>query len=123
MRKKISMLKADIINQELLLTPESDADLSELTPKGQMLVDSDGASFIYIMENKDDYTYISLPEPIWANIKAAMADNIPAVLAQGDKKIELEGLYEELSYLIENIKGNSNYGEDFVSKVEQVFLS
>jgi hypothetical protein len=121
MREKIAIKEADIINQELVLKTETAVDLAELTPKGQMLVDSDGAAFIYIMENKDDYTYISLPEPIWANLKEAMAQTLPAVLISGGKKLELTGIHEELAYLIDNIQGNSNYGEEFVSRVEKAF--
>lgn len=122
MREKITIQEADIINQELILKSESAVHLDELIPKEQMLVDSDGAAFIYIAENKDEYTYISLPEAVWENLKTAMADKLPAILAIGDKKLELAGIYEELAYLVENIQGNSNYGEEFVARVEQVFL-
>ncbi|RFU64115.1 UPF0738 family protein [Peribacillus glennii] len=123
MREKLTIQETEIMNEELILKTSSGADVAGLTPKGQMLVDSDGASFIYIMENEDDYTYISLPEAVWPKLKAAMADKIPAFLSERDNKIELEGIYEELAYLIDNIQGNSNYGEEFVSRVEQVFLS
>ncbi|MEH7508774.1 hypothetical protein [Priestia megaterium] len=36
--------------------------------------------------------------------------------------IELSAVKEELSYLISNIEGNVNYGDEMVARVEEVFL-
>ncbi|MCI4060283.1 hypothetical protein MMK25_31610, partial [Bacillus cereus] len=36
--------------------------------------------------------------------------------------MELEGLKEEVEYLVEIIVGNANYGEELVTAVEKVFL-
>ena len=38
-------------------------------PSGQMLVDSAGFSFVYLLENEDTYTYISVPETFWKELK------------------------------------------------------
>ncbi|RFU63060.1 hypothetical protein [Bacillus sp. V59.32b] len=122
MKERITINEADIINNELVLKTGDSIDLSKLTPKEQLLVDSDGIAFIYITENHDDYTYISLPEIIWPALKEAWSRKLPAVVTSDNKKLELTEIFEELAYLIDNIQGNGNYGEEFVSKVEQTFL-
>jgi hypothetical protein len=122
MKRKITIKEANIMNEELLLKTEGTVNLAGLAPKQQVLVDSAGVAFIYITENNEAYTYISLPEVIWPQLKDAMEKKLAAVLTAGDKKLELTGIYEELAYLIDNIQGNSNYGEEFVSKVERIFL-
>ena len=87
-----------------------------------MLVDSDNLSFIYLLEKDDHYTYIAIPDTVWNDIKNVITLNpIPVVLTNGSEEIQLTQFREELTYLIENIKGNSNYGEMMVSKVEVVF--
>jgi hypothetical protein len=86
-----------------------------------MLVDSDGCSFIYLLENADTYTYISIPEIVWNDLKTAVSKNLPVIVTNGSERIFLTNFQEELNYLIENIKGNSNYGEEMVNKVETVF--
>ena len=98
-------------------------EIAHLLPKEQVIVDSDNVSFIYLAENAESYTYIFLPETIWASLKQAMEERLPVMLKSGDKKLELPGIYEELTYLIDNIEGNGNYGESFVAKVEQMFIS
>jgi hypothetical protein len=35
--------------------------------------------------------------------------------------IELTDIHDELSYLLENIKGNANYGEEMEKKVVETF--
>lgn len=122
MKVRIAITEAGIIDNHLVVKTAEPVDLSSLTPKGQVLVDSDGAAFIYITENQDEYTYISLPESIWPTLKDAWGRKVPVILAADNKKLELTGLFDELAYLIDNIQGNGNYGEEFVSKVEQTFL-
>jgi hypothetical protein len=38
-----------------------------------------------------------------------------------DEQLELTNFYEELTELINNIRGNSNYGAEMVTKVEEIF--
>ena len=35
--------------------------------------------------------------------------------------LKLEQFDQELDYILSNIKGNSNYGKDFVAEVEKTF--
>jgi hypothetical protein len=122
MREKIQITSAEFVEGKLELTSEQPVFAAELMPKNHVLVDSDGASFIYIAENKENYTYIALPEGIWDELKRTMETKNPVMLKAEDTSLELKGIHEELAYLIDNIQGNLNYGEEFVSKVERVFL-
>ncbi|PLR78809.1 hypothetical protein CU633_03170 [Bacillus sp. V3-13] len=121
MKKRIKIEKAFISENELILEGDFPAPLSELTAVGQMLVDSDQFAFIYLTEMNDDYTYIELPESIWPEIKKALDAEYPVYAAGGGERLLLEQFHDELSYLIENIKGNSNYGEEMVEKVDNAF--
>jgi hypothetical protein len=122
MRQKMIINDSQIEENQLILKTDSQIDLSLMVPNNQMLVDSDGAAFIYITEDNEDYTYIALPESVWEHLKQAMEAELPVFLVSGDSRLELTGIYEELAYLIANIEGNSNYGEEFVSKVEKIFI-
>lgn len=122
MSQRILITEAKNENNELLLITESAADIEGLAATGQMLVDSDQLAFIYIVENEGGYQYISIPQNTWAAIQDGMVARASAYLtASNDSKLKLEGFFEEMEYLISNIKGNSNYGEEMVAKVEQVF--
>ena len=94
----------------------------EMKPMGQMLVDSDQLSFIYVVDKDDDYTYISIPESTWPKLKNALENSAEVYITDQKDQTLLTDFHEELSYLIENIKGNSNYGEAMVEKVEALFV-
>ncbi|MCQ6274297.1 hypothetical protein JMM81_04810 [Bacillus sp. V3B] len=115
---KNALIKNDT---ELQLEIDSSHKLIDLRASGQILVDSDGFSFIYLLENDNTYTYISIPETVWHDLKTAVSNNLPVIVTNGSDQILLTGFQEELTYLVENIKGNSNYGEEMVNKVEAVF--
>lgn len=121
MREKIKIIKSEVINNQLLLEVHEDVLLNELKATGQMLVDSDHSSFVYLAEKDDDYTYIVLDEMSWSNMKIALENVLPVLLKNGNGQLELFGFCDELSYLISNIKGNSNYGEEMAGKVEVAF--
>lgn len=124
MSQRIFITEAKNENKELLLITESAADIAGLSATGQMLVDSDQLAFIYIVENEESYQYISIPENTWPAVQDGLAAGAAAYLtASDDTKLKLEGFFEEMEYLISNIKGNSNYGEEMVAKVEQVFTA
>ena len=87
-----------------------------------MLVDSDQLSFVYLMEEGNDYVYILLPEPVWDDLKKGYVESLPVFLQAEESRTALNGFHDELGYLVENIKGNSNYGENMAAKVESVFF-
>ncbi|NRD78445.1 hypothetical protein HPT25_13815 [Bacillus sp. BRMEA1] len=119
MKRKMTVISAKIKEKGLFL--ETAEDLTGLMPGEQMLVDSDHFAFIYIMEDQEDYTYIELSEQIWPQLKAPMEKKLSVWICNVNQEIMLQGFWDELEYLIENIKGNSNYGQEMVNKVEGFF--
>ena len=121
MKQKLTIVNAEWIGKELILGIES-GTVSGLTAMQQILADSDNLSFIYIAEKNDDYTYISLPETVWPELKKALDGHMRFYASDiNQARLELAGFHEELGDLIENIRGNSNYGNEMVEKVENVF--
>ncbi|WP_066071206.1 hypothetical protein [Neobacillus soli] len=121
MKKTITILNANITENKLML--ETNESINGLVPGEQLLVDSDQYAFIYLMEDKDDYTYIVLPEQIWPLLKTAQAELIPIWVTFNEEQTVLSNFHDELEYVISNIKGNSNYGNELVTKVESIFLT
>lgn len=121
MTQKIQILDTRIKNSELLLEIPSNVPISEFSAVGHMLVDSQKFSFIYLVEKNNEYTYIGLPEAIWPELNKAIENQCTFVLTNTRDRLELVGFHEEARFLIENIKGNSNYGEEMVAKVESIF--
>ncbi|MDQ1147070.1 hypothetical protein QE429_003897 [Bacillus sp. SORGH_AS 510] len=119
MKKRITILNAIITEEKLLL--ETNEPINGLIPSEQILVDSDQYSFIYLMENQEDYTYIVLPEQIWPSLKEVLEKNLPVWIHSNGDHIELSSFHDEFDYVINNIKGNSNYGTEMVTKVESLF--
>ncbi|XJZ28197.1 hypothetical protein ACF5W4_05200 [Bacillota bacterium Lsc_1132] len=120
MKKRLIINTAQINNDQLILTV--DEPISTLQPAEHMLVDSDHFSFIYLMENEEkDYTYIIIPEQVWPVLKEAIKGGIPAFVTFKDERVELPQFQSEMEYLVSNIKGNGNYGEEMAGKVERLF--
>ncbi|KOP81754.1 hypothetical protein ACFFHH_17835 [Cytobacillus solani] len=123
MKKKIKIINAEWNkNEELVLHVEEGVSILEMKPMGQMLVDSDQLAFIYVVDKDDEYTYISIPESTWPKLKNALENCTAIYITDQNEQLLLTDFHEELSYLIENIKGNSNYGEVMVEKVEALFV-
>jgi CHAT domain-containing protein len=121
MKKMMPVMSAVIENKKLVLYVDKTNSLDHVIPKGQMLVDSDQFSFVYILEIKEEYTYLVLTSEIWYLLKEAIDQELPIVLSNQKNELPLPMFFEELTYLIENIKANSNYGEEMVEKVESTF--
>ena len=123
MSERIMITNAIIENNELMLSTDSKTEIADLAATGQMLVDSDQLSFIYIVEKDEGYQYISIPYETWNVIHEGLRAGIETNLYSSGQKLKLHGFSEEMEYLIANITGNSNYGEEMVAKVEQVFAA
>jgi hypothetical protein len=119
MQKRIIINSAHVSDTKLTL--EANEAVSGLIPSEQMLVDSDHFSFIYLMEKENEFAFLVLTESIWPLLNDALEKNLSVILTFNNEKIELTNFQEELTYLISNIKGNGNYGEQMVEKVETVF--
>ncbi len=119
MNKRITISNANFSDNKLLL--HASESINGLIPTEQILVDSKQFSFVYLMENLEGYTYIDIPEPIWPLLKETLTKRIPVWIHFNDGELELTNFNEELEYVINNIRGNSNYGEEMVTKVEGNF--
>jgi hypothetical protein len=96
----------------------------ELEASGQVLVDSDTRSFIYILDSSEGFVYVSFQKEHWNALKEVIEHDKEVKLElSGHPILTLVGFKSELEYLIENIKGNSNYGEEMMKSVESVFLT
>jgi hypothetical protein len=122
MRKKIAFQKATIENETLILHTDQSELLKNTEAAGQVIVDSEQFAFVYLAENPDEYVYLYLEENIWNDLKQALKEKMTIVAKADGVTLTLEGLQEELEYLVSNIEGNGNYGEEMVQKVESVFL-
>ncbi|MGM7680878.1 hypothetical protein ACSVDA_01865 [Cytobacillus sp. Hm23] len=124
MRKIITIASYEI-NEQLIQLCSNDTSINITKGKDtkQMLVDSDQTAFIYIIECDEEYVYIKIPLDCWNGLKQLLLHNYQAVLQVGNQRLQLENMKEELEYLINNIKGNTNYGDEMVSKVEEIFLT
>jgi hypothetical protein len=121
MKQRVKIKEAIIKNNELQLITDVELDLTTLSASGQMLVDSDQLAFIYIAELNGEYVYVTIPNGVWPTLRSGLESEYEAYLANNQSRLHLSGYREELNYLIENIKGNSNYGDEMVGKVESIF--
>jgi hypothetical protein len=119
MNKRITINKANLVDSKLYL--HASESISGLSPTEQILVDSKEISFVYLMENLEGYTYIDMNEPIWPFLKKGLEQQTQVWVLFKDEQVELTNFYEELNELINNIRGNSNYGAEMVTKVEEIF--
>lgn len=122
MKQKINVIQAELNKPELLLHTDTKTNLSQLVPVGQMLVDSDKLTFIYIVDLDGEYTYVTIPVETWQVLSDAIViPDLQVYLVNKDSRLKLQAFIEEMNYLIENIKGNSNYGTEMVESVETIF--
>ena len=123
MSQRILITDVKIENNELHLSTNIETDLAAFAPTGQMLVDSDQLSFVYIVDQEEGYRYVTIPEGTWSVIQNGIQAGLETFLTNKNGKLKLDGFQSEMEYLIQNITGNSNYGEEMVAKVEQVFAA
>ncbi|MBM7096075.1 MULTISPECIES: hypothetical protein [Alteribacter] len=115
-------------DDKLTVRVETDLDASALhtfQASGQMLADSDAKTFIYIIEDDSSFTYIRFPAGSWEALQS-VRDDLPVVLelmAQNKEAVQLEltGFWTEIDYLVDNIEGNTNYGDEMMKAVEKAF--
>ncbi len=113
--------KFQFIHNELHFSLNENDQKIKFQPAYQVLADSDGQAFIYLVEEGDNLSYVSFPKNVWPQLLEIVKREKNPHLQIGGKSIELENFYEELLALIYNIEGNDNYGEDFVKAVEVTF--
>ncbi|KAB7705003.1 hypothetical protein F9802_15700 [Bacillus aerolatus] len=122
MRKTIHFTKATWSGSGLELHAEPPVKMTGIRAAGQMIVDSDAAAFVYLAEENDEFIYLYIHETAWGALQKALKEEARLFAAGEDVILELDGWKEELLYLVSNIEGNSNYGDEMVEKVETTFL-
>ncbi|UCZ51947.1 hypothetical protein LGQ02_13925 [Bacillus shivajii] len=100
--------------------------LHTLKPAGQMLADSDRETFVYLLEDEEAFAHLRFTTSTWETLAAHREQENEVVLVlehdDGNVEITLDQFWAEIGYLVENIKGNNNYGEDMVQAVENMFF-
>ncbi|MEW5323013.1 hypothetical protein V2J23_13000 [Geobacillus thermoleovorans] len=123
MNEKVIVRRAERKDGRLWLhVHDAPISLARVTPKRHMLVDSDALAFVYLLEADDCFLYVMVPKPWWPQLKAALDAEEPVWLRCGERTLELEQFHDELSYLLENIRDNANYGETLEQAVQDVFF-
>ncbi|MGG1629172.1 hypothetical protein [Rossellomorea sp. NRS-1567] len=123
MRKIVQFKHTTYENGTLYLHTEQADLLQGTTAAGQIIADSDRYAFVYLAENEEEYVYLYLEESIWDELKKALQDKSAVIAKSDDYSLELDQFTEELDYLVTNIEGNGNYGDEMVKKVESIFLN
>jgi len=121
MKQKWKITESIVRENELVFQLQENANLENTMASGQMLVDSDSLAFIYLLEKENEYVYLEIPEIMWKDCKVALEANNAFFIKALNGELLLENFKEELEYLIENIRGNGNYGEDMEKAVSSVF--
>jgi len=123
------MRKIELVNEVVLeesrlnlKIKSNDVDLTQAVEVGTLIADSDNASLLYIIEEKEDFVYISIPSSFWNEINNAYIKELPVYVNSEVGEMLLENWQFELSTFLENVEGNFNYGQEFVEKVNEVFL-
>ncbi|WP_312095470.1 hypothetical protein [Niallia sp.] len=122
MKQKWTIKETAIRENKLIFQLQGDTNLENTKACGQMLVDSDSLAFIYLLEKENEYVYLEIPEMVWKECKVALESNHTFLIKDANGELLLENFKDELEYLIENIRGNGNYGEEMENAVSSVFL-
>ncbi|GEK34293.1 hypothetical protein KSI01_18260 [Kurthia sibirica] len=111
-----------MINQKIHFTLKTTPN-SSWKPAGRVITDSDDLAFIYTIDENDAFSYLVFKQPLWNSLVAVIESETDPVVVVEDQQIVLTGFFDEIQSLIYNIEGNSNYGDTFVTAVENVFAA
>ncbi|MFA9555799.1 hypothetical protein ACERII_00630 [Evansella sp. AB-rgal1] len=99
--------------------------LRSLQPQGQILVDSDKRTFVYILEDEESFVHLRFSSEIWnelAEVRKKELSVQAVFLYQSDNVVvPLDNFLVELNFILDNIRGNSNYGDEMLDAVESYF--
>ncbi|UTR05001.1 hypothetical protein MM326_12870 [Alkalihalobacillus sp. LMS6] len=105
------------------LEQELDERLGKEMKDGErILVDSDEFAFIYIIEDEEGFYGIRFDEQVWPQLKEGFNKGTTYFLKLNEMtRLTLAEFNEEMTFLLENIRGNGNYGEAFEQTVKAMF--
>ncbi|MTH53228.1 hypothetical protein GKZ89_07360 [Bacillus mangrovi] len=122
MNKRIEVIEAAEREGKLLLYAEKyDGHADRLEAKGQILADSDQLAFIYILEDPEHFTYVSISPDYWQHLEHARQNSVSVWAVINEEELELLSFHEELTELVQNISGNANYGDEMEGRVSGIF--
>jgi hypothetical protein len=122
MRKIIEVKELIINDRGLNINIENQVNIKECSEVGTMIADSDQNSLLYIIEENEEFVYISIPSRYWNVLKQALDEENPVFLQNEENSIQLNQWNDELSFIVQNVEGNLNYGAEFVEQIQNVFL-
>ena len=93
----------------------------KIIPAGKMITDSEKMTFVYLLDEEEEYGYIHFPQVVWPLMVDALKEDEDPVISYNDERLPLTGFIEEMTMLIFNIEGNDNYGAKFSTAVEKAF--
>ncbi len=121
MRKLVEVQNGIISDTEIQFIIEAQEPFEAIEAAGQMIADSDGNAFVYLLDTGTDYIYVQFKEHLWPAMLAALQREGVPLLKWGEQIMPMDSYHEELWMLLENIEGNDNYGSAFSSAVEIAF--
>lgn len=121
MRNLYKIEKSQFVHNELHFSLNENQSKIQIQPARQVLADSDSLAFIYLVEEGEGYSYLQYPQELWSELVQLIKSELNPYLVMEQQKLELIDFTEELKALLFNIKGNDNYGLDFVKAVEKTF--
>ncbi|QUW21679.1 hypothetical protein JSQ81_18140 [Sporosarcina sp. Marseille-Q4063] len=92
-----------------------------LIPSGKMITDSEKMTFVYLLDEEEEYGQLHFEQAVWPLLVDSLKLNTNPVVTFDENAVSLNGFIEELTMLIYNIEGNNNYGEAFSTAVESAF--
>lgn len=123
MRKMVQINEITFNNENamMLIIDNHALNLANCHEVGTMIADSEQSSLLYIIEENEEFVYVTMPIEYWSEMKKASDLKSQVFLQAGEVKIPLENWQTELTFLVENVVGNFNYGEEFVKQIQSVF--
>lgn len=121
MRNVYTVKQVEMIHNEVQFILNEKKQFSQLQSTGQVIVDSDNETFLYIIEENNAYSYVSFEKQFWSQLLQMILLDQKPFLCVEDAQFELTQFAEELTALLYNIEGNGNYGDSFVKSVEEAF--
>ena len=106
---------------EICFSVTEPSTIVKLIPAGKMITDSEKMTFVYLLDEEEEYGYIHFPQAVWPIMVDALKEDKDPVIFYNDERLPLTGFIEELTMLIFNIEGNDNYGAKFSTAVEKAF--
>ena len=120
-RNVYTVKQVEMIHNEVQFILNEKKQFSQLQSTGQVIVDSDNETFLYIIEENNAYSYVSFEKQFWSQLLQMILLDQKPFLCVEDAQFELTQFAEELTALLYNIEGNGNYGDSFVKSVEEAF--